>query len=107
MLCIICNTIILSLDRYPIGPLEDLIESDINIGFTAIFLIEMLIKLTGLGFKGYFREVFNIFDFIVVMLSLLDFGITIGIQSNTGGGALTALRGFRLLRVFKLAKHWP
>lgn len=67
----------------------------------------MIIKLFGLGLRGYFVELFNIFDCLIVCLSLLDLGLTYGLSSKTtSGGALTALRGFRLLRIFKLAKHW-
>ena len=40
--------------------------------FSLIFTFEMVIKLTGLGFKGYVSDSFNIFDGTVVILNLLD-----------------------------------
>jgi hypothetical protein len=43
---------------------------------------------------------------IIVMLSLVDVAITLSDISMRGGGAITALRAFRLLRIFKLAKAW-
>lgn len=43
---------------------------------------------------------------MVVVLSLVDMGIEMsGVEFGTGG-ALSAFRGIRLLRVFKLARSW-
>ena len=69
---IILNTIILSLDKYPEEDLENYILEKINIVFFGIFFIEMLIKLTGYGFKNYFKRYFNIFDCSIVMISCID-----------------------------------
>lgn len=66
----------------------------------------MVLKIIGLGFKGYFTELFNIFDCCVVILSLVDMSLTFALENKSSGGGLTALRAFRLLRVFKIAKHW-
>ena len=68
--------------------------------FTATFAIEAVIKLMAMSPKYYFQEGWNIFDFIIVTLSLVELGL-----SNVSG--LSVLRSFRLLRVFKLAKSWP
>lgn len=68
--------------------------------FTATFAIEATLKLLALSPKFYFREGWNIFDFVIVVLSLLELGL-----ENVSG--LSVLRSFRLLRVFKLAKSWP
>jgi len=37
------------------------------------FTLEFLIKLTGLGFKEYVKDKFNIFDGTLVMFSILTF----------------------------------
>lgn len=67
----------------------------------------MVIKLIGLGFHNYAKDRFNIFDAIVVAVSLIDFVVT----SSTDGGqntdnSFSAFRGVRLLRIFKLARSW-
>jgi hypothetical protein len=59
---IVFNTIVLAMDRHPINDKELTILEMINIGFYCIFLIEMIIKLIGMGVKGYIRDKFNIFD---------------------------------------------
>jgi len=76
-----------------------------NFFFNAVFLIEMIFKLLGLGFKGYFADKFNSFDCLIVVFSVLDMTLLSLIQDG-GGGAFSALRAFRLLRIFKLAKSW-
>ena len=41
--------------------------------FTWCFFAEMIIKLLGLGFKGYARDANNIFDACLVIISLVDY----------------------------------
>ncbi|KAF6718453.1 Sodium channel protein type 2 subunit alpha [Oryzias melastigma] len=71
-----------------------------NLVFTGIFTAEMVLKLTALDPYYYFQQGWNIFDGVIVCLSLMELGL-----SNVEG--LSVLRSFRLLRVFKLAKSWP
>ncbi|MGH0153520.1 UNVERIFIED_CONTAM: hypothetical protein FKN15_028384 [Acipenser sinensis] len=68
--------------------------------FTGIFTAEMLFKIVAMDPYEYFQQGWNIFDSIIVCLSLMELGL-----SNVEG--LSVLRSFRLLRVFKLAKSWP
>lgn len=66
----------------------------------------MIIKLTALGFKYYFSDEFNAFDGVVVLASVIDLFISNLLVGYQAGGAITAFRAFRLLRIFKLAKSW-
>ncbi|CDW82905.1 voltage-gated ion channel superfamily [Stylonychia lemnae] len=102
---IVLNTIDLALDRYPIDEEQSLILDEINMAFSMVFMIEMIIKLLAFGFKAYFRDPFNVFDCVVVISSLIDLFVSFLVDSSSGG-AITALRGFRLIRIFKLAKAW-
>jgi len=43
-----------------------------NLCFAAIFLAEMLIKIVGLGPKDYFTNKMNVFDAVIVVVSLLE-----------------------------------
>jgi len=43
--------------------------------FTWAFFAEMIMKMMGLGVKNYVKDKFNLFDAIVVMLSLVDWTI--------------------------------
>lgn len=105
---IIINTIILALDKFDDN--ENTIETfdKVNLSFYFIFLIEMLLKLIALGFKLYFKDSFNTFDAIIVLVSSVDVILTnYSFNSSISGSrAFQALRTFRLIRVFKLAKSW-
>lgn len=85
---IIGNTITLAIDDYPNqlasnnakfaggGTNATSIKSvlgNLNDYFTFLFLAEMLIKLVALHPKNYFRDNFNLFDSIVVAISVIDF----------------------------------
>lgn len=74
--------------------------SVLNVIFCAIFLIEMILKLIGLTPAGYFRDGFNMFDCVIVVLSTLE----LFMGSSSG---LSVLRTFRLIRVFKLVRFLP
>lgn len=66
----------------------------------------MIIKLIGLGFKEYSQDGFNLFDCTIVIISVMEFMIKLLKIDFSSGGALSALRAVRLLRVFKLARSW-
>ena len=69
-----------------------------NYFFVVAFAIELVVKMIGLRPYGYFSDPFNTFDFIIVVVSFVE--ILINIKG------LTALRCFRLARVFKMARSW-
>jgi hypothetical protein len=95
------------MDRYPIGKEEAYYLDLSNTIFTAIFAIEMAIKVFGYGFLHYFRDELNIFDTLIVLISIVDIVLT---NANVfSGGSLVALSAFRtlrLFRMFKLARSW-
>lgn len=57
--------------------------------FTAVFTMECLIKLGALG-TDFFRNGWNVFDFVIVLASLVDLGLEIV-------NGLSVLRGLRLV----------
>jgi uncharacterized membrane protein YqgA involved in biofilm formation len=75
-----------------------------NEAFTYIFTVEMIFKIYSLGIKGYAKEGFNLFDGVLVVVSIFDLAIEKIVGSSTGAGVISAFRTLRLLRVFKLAK---
>jgi hypothetical protein len=66
--------------------------------FTAVFTFEMVLKIIGLGAKEYFQDYFNGFDFTIVLAA----GLEIALDSDNKG--VTALRGFRIMRVLKVIR---
>ena len=87
--------------------IEIRIQDYANNGFSAVFIIEMIIKLLGYGIIGYVRDKANIFDWIIVVISIADTTISATLSYDVqASGAISAFRIFRLFRVIKLAKGW-
>lgn len=63
----------------------------------------MCFKIYALGIGGYVRDGFNVFDGILVIVSLFDILMEVIMGSGTGASVLSVFRTLRLLRVFKLA----
>uniref|UniRef100_A0A4W6BT40 Sodium channel protein n=1 Tax=Lates calcarifer TaxID=8187 RepID=A0A4W6BT40_LATCA len=99
-ICIVLNTLFMAMEHYPMTKEFNTVLSVGNLVFTGIFTAEMCFKIIALDPYYYFQEGWNIFDGIIVSLSLMELGL-----ANVEG--LSVLRSFRLLRVFKLAKSWP
>ncbi|XP_067328040.1 sodium channel protein type 2 subunit alpha-like [Anolis sagrei] len=99
-ICIVANTVFMALEHYPSDQAFSDVLKNGNLVFTGIFTAEMVLKIIAMDPYYYFQEGWNIFDSIIVSLSLMELGL-----SNIDG--LSVLRSFRLLRVFKLAKSWP
>ncbi|XP_062416038.1 voltage-dependent T-type calcium channel subunit alpha-1G isoform X1 [Pungitius pungitius] len=71
-----------------------------NIVFTSLFALEMLLKILVYGPFGYIKNPYNIFDGIIVVISVWEI---VGQQD----GGLSVLRTFRLMRVLKLVRFMP
>jgi hypothetical protein len=69
-----------------------------NLFFVFAFALEAVIKLIGLRPYYYFIDSFNCFDFVIVVVSFIE------LSFNLKG--MTALRCFRLMRLFKMARSW-
>ena len=67
----------------------------------------MVILISAIGFKQYFENKFNVFDFFVVGISTLDIVLqNLNNVSAQGLSFVRALRTFRILRLFKLVRVW-
>ncbi|XP_063070137.1 sodium channel, voltage-gated, type I-like, alpha [Engraulis encrasicolus] len=98
-ICIVLNTIFMSMEQNPSPPQLTKTLLVGNQVFTAIFTGEMVLKIIAMDPFYYFQERWNIFDSVIVILSLIELGMTTS--------SMSILRSFRLLRIFKLAKSWP
>ncbi|NXL29934.1 CAC1H protein, partial [Glaucidium brasilianum] len=100
MIAILINTLSMGIEYHEQpDELTNALEIS-NIVFTSMFALEMLLKLLAFGLFGYIKNPYNIFDGIIVVISVWEI---IG-QSD---GGLSVLRTFRLLRVLKLVRFMP
>jgi hypothetical protein len=70
MACIIGNTFVLMIKWYAMSDAVINVITNINYAFMAIFTIEAVLKVYALR-RNYFRVAWNIFDFIVVIGTIM------------------------------------
>uniref|UniRef100_A0A8C1MXM3 Voltage-dependent T-type calcium channel subunit alpha n=1 Tax=Cyprinus carpio TaxID=7962 RepID=A0A8C1MXM3_CYPCA len=100
MIAILINTLSMGIEYHEQpDELTNALEIS-NIVFTSLFALEMLLKLLVYGPFGYIKNPYNIFDGIIVVISVWEI---VGQQ----GGGLSVLRTFRLMRVLKLVRFMP
>uniref|UniRef100_A0A3Q2D7H6 Voltage-dependent L-type calcium channel subunit alpha n=1 Tax=Cyprinodon variegatus TaxID=28743 RepID=A0A3Q2D7H6_CYPVA len=102
---ILGNTLTLAVQHYEQSKLFTSIMDILNMIFTVVFTIEMIIKLMALRAHHYFIDPWNSFDALIVVGSVLD----IIVSEFSGGGkgehgkvSITFFRLFRVLRLVKL-----
>ena len=84
----------------------DRVLTDGNILICVVFAVEMALKLIALGPKAYFRSKFNVFDAFVMATSIFELLYYTFVKKASSNSAASIFRGFRMLRVFKLARSW-
>uniref|UniRef100_A0A8C3HYX6 Sodium channel protein n=1 Tax=Chrysemys picta bellii TaxID=8478 RepID=A0A8C3HYX6_CHRPI len=89
-LCIVMNTLFMALEHYKMTKEFDNMLYIGNLVFTGIFTAEMIFKIIALDPYYYFQQGWNIFDSIIVILSLMELGLS-------SMGNLSVLRSFRLV----------
>lgn len=103
MLAIVLNTFFMCIDHYGKGPKLELILVRANYFFVVFFFGEMILKLTGYGFKYYWYINWNKFDLIVVMFSLIALNESM-VDAYFNPTVLRIIRVARLLRMVKTNK---
>ncbi|KAJ9451264.1 Sodium channel protein 60E [Diplonema papillatum] len=99
------NILAMCLDHYGISrEFENAIEA-VSFVCNIIFILEMLLKWAGLSIKGYFKDKWNVFDFLLVVVSLPEMFIAVA-SSEQGGSGITALRALRAFRVTRLLRRY-
>lgn len=74
-----------------------------SIVFVCVYSIEATIKILGKGPKEYFTNGWDVFDFLVTVVSLIG---VLGQAYSDGFYYITVLRPFRLLRLFKIKRRY-
>lgn len=111
---ILVNTVMLSLDQYPIDHELVAFVDALNFALTIAFFVEVVLKLIGLGKIQWAADRYNVFDAVLVVLALIEisvsppaFLLTTSEQQASTISSFTGLRSFRIFTLFKLARSWP
>ncbi|XP_021341539.1 sodium channel protein para-like isoform X8 [Mizuhopecten yessoensis] len=104
MLVIMLNMVTMAMEHYKQTPLFSDVLYYINLSFIIIFTIECLLKIIGLR-QYYFKIPWNIFDFVVVVLSVLGIVLADAMEAFfVSPTLLRVVRVFRVGRVLRLVK---
>nr|XP_044613959.1 voltage-dependent R-type calcium channel subunit alpha-1E isoform X4 [Equus asinus] len=105
MAMIALNTIVLMMKYYSAPCTYELALKYLNIAFTMVFSLECVLKIIAFGFLNYFRDTWNIFDFITVIGSITEIILTDSKLVNTSGFNMSFLKLFRAARLIKLLRQ--
>ncbi|KAM8801552.1 voltage-dependent L-type calcium channel subunit alpha-1C isoform 14-T14 [Rhynchonycteris naso] len=110
---ILLNTICLAMQHYGQSCLFKIAMNILNMLFTGLFTVEMILKLIAFKPKGYFSDPWNVFDFLIVIGSIIDVILS---ETNpaehtqcspfmsTEENSRISITFFRLFRVMRLVK---
>uniref|UniRef100_A0A3Q1HZ05 Voltage-dependent L-type calcium channel subunit alpha n=1 Tax=Anabas testudineus TaxID=64144 RepID=A0A3Q1HZ05_ANATE len=99
---IMLNTLCLAVQHYGQSAMFNYVMDILNMVFTAVFTVEMVLKLIAFKPRGYFGDAWNVFDALVVIGSIVD--IVLSEIDNTEDSARISITFFRLFRVMRLVK---
>ncbi|XP_047438721.1 calcium channel, voltage-dependent, L type, alpha 1D subunit, a isoform X6 [Mugil cephalus] len=99
---IMLNTLCLAVQHYGQSALFNYVMDILNMVFTAVFTVEMVLKLIAFKPRHYFTDAWNTFDALIVVGSVVDIAITE--VNNTEDSARISITFFRLFRVMRLVK---
>ncbi|XP_061592568.1 voltage-dependent L-type calcium channel subunit alpha-1D isoform X3 [Cololabis saira] len=113
---IILNTLCLAIQHHGQSHLFNYAMDILNMVFTGVFTVEMILKLIAFKPRNYFADAWNTFDALIVVGSVVDIAITeinsadipvvkvIVEPGNTEDSARISITFFRLFRVMRLVK---
>ncbi|XP_069460425.1 voltage-dependent P/Q-type calcium channel subunit alpha-1A isoform X15 [Ambystoma mexicanum] len=102
MAMIALNTIVLMMKFFGSSSNYDFALKMFNIVFTSLFSLESFLKILAFGVLNYFRDAWNIFDFVTVLGSITDILVT---EFGNNFINLSFLRLFRAARLIKLLRQ--
>lgn len=103
--CILLNTFLMALTYFGQENLYRAAIDASNYAFSAVFTVEALVKILGLG-RYYWKESWNIFDFAIVLASSAGWLYTFTGTAAAGAVALP-IRSVRVARLIKLIQAAP
>lgn len=97
------NVVTMAIEYYRMPPVLAYALKIFNYFFTAVFILEAIMKLVALGFKIYLKDKWNQLDVIIVILSIV--GIVLEeLETNIIPINPTIMRVMRVLRIARVLK---
>ncbi|XP_051789747.1 voltage-dependent L-type calcium channel subunit alpha-1D-like isoform X2 [Erpetoichthys calabaricus] len=100
---ILLNTITLAMQHYNQSQAFNYAMDILNMVFTGLFTVEMVLKITAFKPKHYFCDAWNTFDALIVVGSVVDIAVTeVSSSEDSSRISITFFRLFRVMRLVKL-----
>uniref|UniRef100_A0AAY4E3T0 Voltage-dependent L-type calcium channel subunit alpha n=1 Tax=Denticeps clupeoides TaxID=299321 RepID=A0AAY4E3T0_9TELE len=102
---ILLNTVTLAVQHYEQSKTFSYIMDILNMVFTGLFTVEMMLKLMALRLRNYFVDAWNSFDALIVVGSVVDIVVTeFSVSLSSEDSSRVSITFFRLFRVMRLVK---
>uniref|UniRef100_A0A2K5D3J9 Voltage-dependent L-type calcium channel subunit alpha n=1 Tax=Aotus nancymaae TaxID=37293 RepID=A0A2K5D3J9_AOTNA len=114
---IMLNTLCLAMQHYEQSKMFNDAMDILNMVFTGVFTVEMVLKVIAFKPKGYFSDAWNTFDSLIVIGSIIDVALSeadvsmhlawpppVSSLSNSEESNRISITFFRLFRVMRLVK---
>ncbi|KAM9383867.1 voltage-dependent R-type calcium channel subunit alpha-1E [Pholidichthys leucotaenia] len=95
------NTIVLMMKYYSAPPAYEAVLKHLNTAFTVLFSVECILKIMAFGFLNYFRDTWNIFDFITVLGSITEIVVDLQFVDTFNMSFLKLFRAARLIKLLR------
>ncbi|GLD62263.1 voltage-dependent R-type calcium channel subunit alpha-1E-like protein, partial [Lates japonicus] len=95
------NTIVLMMKYYSAPTAYDAALKHLNTAFTVLFSVECVLKIMAFGFLNYFRDTWNIFDFITVLGSITEIVVDLQFVDTFNMSFLKLFRAARLIKLLR------
>ncbi|XP_077894553.1 voltage-dependent L-type calcium channel subunit alpha-1D isoform X26 [Ictidomys tridecemlineatus] len=100
---IMLNTLCLAMQHYEQSKMFNDAMDILNMVFTGVFTVEMVLKVIAFKPKHYFTDAWNTFDALIVVGSVVDIAITeVNNSEESNRISITFFRLFRVMRLVKL-----
>ncbi|XP_024602116.1 voltage-dependent L-type calcium channel subunit alpha-1D isoform X3 [Neophocaena asiaeorientalis asiaeorientalis] len=99
---IMLNTLCLAMQHYEQSRMFNDAMDILNMVFTGVFTVEMVLKVIAFKPKGYFSDAWNTFDSLIVIGSIVD--VALSEADNSEESNRISITFFRLFRVMRLVK---
>nr|XP_004652796.1 voltage-dependent L-type calcium channel subunit alpha-1D isoform X4 [Jaculus jaculus] len=99
---IMLNTLCLAMQHYEQSKVFNDAMDILNMVFTGVFTVEMVLKVIAFKPKGYFSDAWNTFDSLIVIGSIID--VALSEADNSEESNRISITFFRLFRVMRLVK---
>lgn len=104
LMLIVANALIIFIQEFDV---HEILLNYVEPFFTLLFMIEMVVKINHWGFRKYFSDGWNRFDFFLIIISIPSLGILFFGADSLHLNILLTLRAFRVFKFFRLIRFFP